>query len=165
MPPDLFARRTAPPDATTTLAPTMSARDTILDRYELLEPIGSGGMGRVFLARDLSLKRDVAVKVLAADLASQPHFAEHMLREARAVTQLQHPHIATIYDVVDDGGSICIVMEYLEGETLATRLRRGPLEYGEAIRRGCEIAGALEHAHSRGIAHCDLKPGNIFLTA
>ena len=164
MAPDPNVRRTAPPDATTTLAATVSARDTIVDRYELVEPIGSGGMGRVFLARDLSLKRQVAVKVLSADLASQPHFAEHMLREARAVAQLQHPHIATVYDVVDDGGSICIVMEYLEGETLASRLRRGPLEYGEAIRRGCEIAAALEHAHSRGIAHCDLKPGNIFLT-
>ena len=164
MSPDLSAGSTPPPDATTSTATTAPVPDTILDRYQLVERMGSGGMGQVFLARDLSLRRDVAVKVLRADLASRPQFAQQMLREARAVAQLHHPHIASVYDVVDDRGSICIVMEYLTGETLANRLRRGPLDYDEAIRRGCEIARAVEHAHTRGIVHCDLKPGNIFLT-
>jgi eukaryotic-like serine/threonine-protein kinase len=165
MPPDVSADRSPPrQDATTATAVTASAAMTILNRYDLIEPIGSGGMGRVFLARDTVLKREVAIKVLAPDLAAHPRFAEQMLREARAIAQLHHPHIATVYDVVDDAGSLCIVMEYLRGETLASRLRRGPLEYSEAIRHGCQITQALHHAHTQGIVHCDLKPGNVFLT-
>jgi tetratricopeptide (TPR) repeat protein/TolB-like protein len=121
-------------------------------------------MGRVFRARDTSLKRDVAIKVLSPRLEGQPRFTEHLLREARAVAQLHHPHIAGVYDVVDDGGSLCIVMEYLRGETLAARLRRGPLTGAEGVRYAREITGALAHAHAQGIVHCDLKPGNIFLT-
>ena len=147
-----------------TAGATTFAPSTILDRYELIEPIGTGGMGQVFLAHDKSLKREVAIKVLSADLASRLPFAQQMLREARAVAQLHHPHVATVYDVVDDRGSLCIVMEYLRGETLASRLRRGPLQFDDAIRYGCQIARALSHAHAQGIVHCDLKPGNIFVT-
>ena len=138
MPHNLPARPRTPPESDTTgTAVTATAPRMILNRYELLEPLGAGGMGQVFVARDRSLRRDVAIKVLAANLAARPGFSQQLLREARAVAQLHHPHIATVYDVVDDGGSVCIVMEYLRGETLASRLRRGPLSTAEAIRRGC----------------------------
>jgi eukaryotic-like serine/threonine-protein kinase len=163
MPTDSFGNRIASPDdlATVDAAPLPSV---VAGRYRVIESIGGGGMGRVFRARDQSLKRDVAIKILSPDLARRPRFGEQLLREARAVAQLHHPRIATVYDVVEDGGSLCIVMEYLDGETLAHRLQRGPLTGTEAIRHGREIASALAHAHTAGIVHCDLKPANIFLT-
>ena len=164
MPHELSPSRAAEPDEPTTTGQTASAPGIIAGRYQVVELVGGGGMGRVFRARDANLKRDVAVKVLSPRLAENPRFSQQLLREARAVAQLHHPHVATVYDVVDDAGSLCVVMEYLRGETLAARLRRGPLNRHEGLRYALEIASALTHAHAMGIVHCDLKPGNIFLT-
>ena len=142
----------------------MTPAGTIANRYDLIDCIGRGGMGRVFRAYDRSLKRQVAIKVLAPDLAASPTFSQHMMREARAVAQLQHPGIASVHDVVDEGGTLYLVMELLRGETLANRLRRRPLGLSQAVGYGCQVADALAHAHAHGIVHCDLKPGNIFVT-
>ena len=119
----------------------------------------------MFLARDSRLRRDVALKSLHPKLAHKPRFATQLLREARAVARLNHPNVAQVFDVLDDHGRTLIVMEYLEGETLAQRIRRrGPDSPLEAVSLGMQMASALAHAHSHGILHCDLKPGNVFVT-
>jgi eukaryotic-like serine/threonine-protein kinase len=133
--------------------------------YRLVRLLGRGGMGDVFLAEDTRLGRRVAVKTLRPKLTESAHFTTHLLREARATARLNHPNIAQIYDVVPADGRMHIVMEHLDGETLAERLRRsGPLPAGEAAAFGVQIAAALEHAHGQGILHCDMKPGNVFVT-
>jgi tetratricopeptide (TPR) repeat protein/TolB-like protein len=162
---DPSVTRTAlPEDCLVDAAAEPEPAATVANRYDLIAAIGRGGMGRVFRAYDRSLKREVAIKVLAPDLALNVHFSQHMMREARAVAQLQHSGIASVYDVVDDGGTLYLVMELLHGETLATRLHARPLSPREAVDYGRQIADALAHAHARGIVHCDLKPANIFLT-
>src|SRR5262245_21555280 len=137
--------------------------------YRVLERVGAGGMGAVYKARDTRLDRTVALKVLHESLASDPQFAERFAREAKAISSLNHPHICALYDIgeqeVASGPPIrYLVMEYLEGQTLAARLERGALRVDEALARGIEIAGALDKAHRAGIVHRDLKPGNVMLT-
>jgi Tol biopolymer transport system component len=135
-----------------------------LGPYEVLSPLGAGGMGEVYKARDTRLERTVAIKVLPQHLSSSPELRQRFEREARAVSQLSHPHICALYDVGREGETDFLVMEYLAGETLAARLVRGPLATGQLLRFGSEIADALDKAHRQGIVHRDLKPGNVMLT-
>jgi eukaryotic-like serine/threonine-protein kinase len=135
-----------------------------LGPYEIVAPLGAGGMGEVYRAKDTRLGRDVAIKVLSSDLSSSPELRQRFEREARTISQLSHPHICALYDVGRDGETDFLVMEYLEGETLSDRLARGPLTLDQILRFGIEIADALDKAHRQGIVHRDLKPGNVMLT-
>ncbi|HZQ95266.1 MAG TPA: protein kinase [Candidatus Sulfotelmatobacter sp.] len=137
---------------------------TRLGPYEVQSPLGAGGMGEVYRALDTRLSRTVAVKVLAANLSSSPELKQRMEREARAISSLSHPHICQLYDIGSHDGADFLVMEFLEGETLAERLRKGPIALPEMYKIGIAIAEALAAAHARGIVHRDLKPGNIMLT-
>ncbi len=143
---------------------TLSA-GTKLGPYEVLAPIGAGGMGEVYKARDTRLGRSVAVKVLPAHLAANPEFRQRFEREAKIISSLNHPHICALYDVGQQNGIDYLIMEYLEGETLAQRLAPGPLPPEQVVRYGMQIADALDKAHRRSLTHRDLKPGNIMLTA
>ncbi len=138
---------------------------TKLGPYEIQSPLGAGGMGEVYRARDTRLDRVVAVKVLASHLSSSPELKQRMEREARAISSLNHPHICQLYDIGSDNGTDFLVMEFLEGATLADKLRNGALPLAEVFRIGIDIAEALAVAHRSGIVHRDLKPGNIMLTA
>jgi eukaryotic-like serine/threonine-protein kinase len=139
-----------------------------LGPYEILGPLGAGGMGEVWTARDTRLDRPVAIKVLPRDLASSPDRRARFEREARAISSLSHPHVCALFDVGraegPDGETPYLVMERLEGETLAARLSRGALPVPEALVLGSQLAGALAAAHRRGIVHRDLKPANVMLT-
>jgi len=135
-----------------------------LGPYEILSALGAGGMGEVYKARDTRLDRSVAIKILPDLLAADPQFRERFDREARAISQLMHPHICTVYDVGEQQGTAYLVMEYLEGETLADRLEKGALPLVEALTIAIQIASALDTAHRAGITHRDLKPGNVMLT-
>ncbi len=135
-----------------------------LGPYEIVSPLGAGGMGEVYKARDTRLDRVVAVKVLAGRHAEDAAMRERFEREARAISALSHPLICTLFDVGEHEGVHFLVMEYLEGETLAERLKRGPLPIEAALKLSGEIATALAAAHGRGIVHRDLKPGNVMLT-
>ena len=137
---------------------------TRLGPYEVLAPIGAGGMGEVYKARDTRLDRAVAIKVLPSNLSSNPELRARLDREARAISSLSHPNICTLYDVGHQEGHDFLVMEFLEGETLADRLKRGPLPIEEVLKISIEVADALDKAHRRGIVHRDLKPANLFLT-
>lgn len=137
---------------------------TRLGPYEILGPLGSGGMGEVFKARDTRLERSVAIKVLPAEFAQNAQLRQRLEREAKSISQLTHPNICTLYDIGRQDGVEFLVMEYLEGETLADRLQKGPLPLELVIRYGIQIAEALERAHKAGIVHRDLKPGNVMLT-
>jgi len=137
---------------------------TKLGPYEVIAPLGAGGMGEVYRARDTRLERDVAIKILPAHLASNPELRQRLEREARAISSLSHPHICTLHDVGEQAGTFYLVMEFLEGESLAQRLARGPLPIPEVLRTGIEVADALDKAHRHGVVHRDLKPGNIMLT-
>jgi eukaryotic-like serine/threonine-protein kinase len=137
---------------------------TRLGPYEILSPLGAGGMGEVYKARDTRLGRDVAVKVLPQQMSSSPELRQRLEREARTISQLSHPHICMLHDVGHQDGTDYLVMEYLEGETLADRLGKGVLPVEQALKIGIEIAGALDAAHRSGIVHRDLKPGNVMLT-
>ena len=136
---------------------------TKLGPYEIQEPLGAGGMGEVYRARDTRLGRDVAVKVLPAHLCSNPELKQRMEREARAISSLNHPHICTLHDIGSQDGVDFLVLEFLDGETLADRLQRGALPLDQALTIAIKIADALDKAHSRGIIHRDLKPANIML--
>jgi serine/threonine protein kinase/Tol biopolymer transport system component len=136
-----------------------------LGPYEILAPLGAGGMGEVYRAKDPRLDRTVAIKVLAAHRSSSPEVRQRFEREAKTISQLSHPHICAIYDVGHQDGTDYLVMELLEGQTLADRLARGPLPLDQALRFGTEIADALDVAHRQGIVHRDLKPGNLMLTS
>ena len=142
---------------------TLSA-GTKLGPYEILAPIGAGGMGEVYKARDERLERTVAVKVLPPHLSSNPELRQRFEREAKTISQISHPHICALYDVNREGETEYLVMEYLEGETMADRLSKGPLPAEQLLRYGIEIADALDKAHRQGIVHRDLKPGNVMLT-
>jgi len=135
-----------------------------LGPYEIVAPLGAGGMGEVYRATDTRLGRDVAIKVLSSNLSSSPELRQRFELEARTISQLSHPHICALYDVGREGETDFLVMEYLEGETLADRLARGPLPLDQTLRHGIEIADALDKAHRQGIVHRDLKPGNVMLT-
>jgi len=142
---------------------TLSA-GTKLGPYEILSPLGAGGMGEVYKAKDTRLDRTVAVKVLPAHLSASPDSRQRFEREARTISQLSHPHICALYDVGREKDVEYLVMELLEGETLAERLAKGPLALEQTLRYGVEIADALDKAHRQGIVHRDLKPGNVMLT-
>ena len=133
--------------------------------YRLAEPIGEGGMGVVWKAMDTSLGREVAIKVLPDAVAGDAERLARFEREARLLAALNHPHVASVYGLHEDGGVRFLVMELVPGEDLSARLAHGPLPIPEALRIGREIAEGLEAAHERGIVHRDLKPGNVRLTA
>ena len=137
---------------------------TKLGPYEIQSPLGAGGMGEVYRARDTRLGRDVAIKVLPEAFAQDAILKERFEREAKTISSLNHPHICTLYDVGHQDGTDFLVMELLEGESLAKRLEKGALPVAETLRIGAEMADALERAHRQGIVHRDLKPGNIVLT-
>ena len=137
---------------------------TRLGPYEIVSAIGAGGMGEVYKARDTRLDRDVAVKVLSEHLATSEEIRQRFEREAKTISQFSHPHICALYDVGREGEIEYLVMEYLEGESLADRLGRGALPNDQVLRYGVEIADALDKAHRQGIVHRDLKPGNVMIT-
>src|SRR3954463_16061556 len=132
--------------------------------YEIESAIGAGGMGEVYRARDTRLDRTVAIKVLSSSLVATPDLKARFEREARAISALQHPHICTLHDIGSHDGMDFLVMEFLEGETLADRIKRSRIPFDQLLRIGMEIADALDRAHRQGIVHRDLKPGNIMLT-
>jgi len=140
------------------------APGTRLGVYEITGLIGVGGMGEVYRARDTRLDRAIAIKVLPEHVASDPDFKQRFAREAKTISSLNHPHICALYDVGREGGLDYLVMELLEGETLAQRIGRGALPLPQVLRYGIEIAEALDRAHRQGITHRDLKPANIMLT-
>ncbi len=140
------------------------AAGTKLGPYEILDMLGAGGMGEVYRALDTRLDRTVAVKVLVSHLSSSPELKQRMEREAKAISSLNHPHICHLYDIGSQDGTDFLVMEFLEGETLAEKLRKGALPVSEVLKIGIAVAEALAFAHRSGIVHRDLKPGNIMLT-
>ncbi|HEV2117467.1 MAG TPA: protein kinase [Terriglobales bacterium] len=137
---------------------------TKLGPYEIVAPLGAGGMGEVYRARDTRLERTVAVKILSAALTGNPDLKQRFEREARTISSLQHAHICVLHDIGHQNGTDFLVMEYLEGETLAERLKRGLMPLAEQLNIAIQIADALAAAHTAGIVHRDLKPGNVMLT-
>jgi TolB-like protein/Flp pilus assembly protein TadD len=144
--------------------PELAANDRV-SHYRLIEPIGQGGMGQVWIAQDTTLPRRVAVKLVHAHLAADPVATERLLREARAAASVDHPHVVTVYEAGVEAGRPFLVTQYLEGETLEQRLARGPLPVAEAVALGRAIADALAEVHALGIVHRDLKPANVMLTS
>src|SRR5574341_499 len=137
---------------------------TKLGPYEITGAVGAGGMGEVYRARDTRLGRDVAIKVLPENFAKDAILKERFQREAKTISSLNHPNICTLYDVGHQDGTDFLVMELLEGDSLAQRLGKGALPVAETLRIGMEMSDALERAHRQGVVHRDLKPGNIVLT-
>ena len=142
----------------------MLAAGKKLGPYEIVSSAGSGGMGEVYRARDTRLGRDVAIKVLPEGMASDPDLRQRFDREAKAISSLNHPHICALYDVGREDDTDYLVMEYMEGESLADRLQKGPLPIEQLMRYAIEIADALDAAHRQGVIHRDLKPANVFIT-
>ncbi len=141
------------------------APGTQLGPYEIGAPLGAGGMSEVYRARDTRLERSVAIKILPAQFSSDPVRKQRFEREAKTISSLNHPHICVLYDVGSQDGLDYLVMECVEGETLAKRLEKGPLPLEQVLKYGTQIADALDKAHRTGVVHRDLKPGNIMLTA
>src|ERR1051325_1328537 len=137
---------------------------TRLGPYEVLSRLGAGGMGEVYRARDTRLDRHVALKVLPEKIAEREDLRQRFEREARAISALNHPNICTLYDVGSEGSVSYLVMELLDGETLADVIGRGALPVERAVRIAIEVATALDRAHRQGIVHRDLKPGNVMIT-
>src|ERR1700730_9103759 len=140
------------------------APNTKLGPYEIAVPLGAGGMGEVYRARDTRLGRNVAIKILPAQFSSDPVRKQRLDREAKTISSLNHPHICVLYDVGHHEGMDYLVMECVEGETLAKRLEKGALPLDQVLKLGTQIADALDKAHLSGVVHRDLKPGNIMLT-
>src|ERR1700687_257668 len=137
---------------------------TRLGPYEIVAALGAGGMGEVYRARDTRLDRGVAVKIVRSHLSCSPELKSRFEREAKTLSSVSHPHICHLYDVGSQDGVDFLVMELLEGETLANRLMKGPLPLQDLLKIGIEIADALARAHRLGVIHRDLKPSNIMLT-
>jgi eukaryotic-like serine/threonine-protein kinase len=137
---------------------------TRLGPYEIVAPLGAGGMGEVYRAHDGRLNRDVAIKILPDHLSQNPELRERFEREARAISQLSHPHICVLHDIGKHEGADYLVLECLEGETLGARVRKGQLPPDQVLKYGAQIADALDKAHRRGVVHRDLKPDNVMLT-
>jgi len=137
---------------------------TRLGPYEIVAPIGAGGMGQVWRAKDTRLEREVAVKLLPEDYSADAQFLARFEREAKAVSALNHPHVCTLHDVGHDGGTHYLVMEMIEGESLADRIAKGRLPIDQVLRIGGQVAAGLDAAHRKGIVHRDLKPANVMLT-
>ncbi len=137
---------------------------TRLGPYEILEPLGAGGMGEVYKARDTRLDRLVAIKIVSALLSASPELRLRFDREAKTISQLNHPNICALYDIGHDAAIDYLVLEYVEGETLSSRIGRGPIASAETLVIAVQIADALDRAHRQGIIHRDLKPGNVMLT-
>jgi serine/threonine protein kinase len=137
---------------------------TQLGPFEITAAIGAGGMGEVYSARDTRLDRQVAIKVLPTDFAGNAELLARFQREAQAISSLNHPHICTLFDIGEEDGSYFLVMELIEGESLADVLTRGPLPLPQVLKYGAQIAEALDAAHQQGIVHRDLKPGNVMIT-
>src|SRR5271155_5229532 len=137
---------------------------TKLGPYEILGELGAGGMGEVYRARDTRLDRTVAIKILPEHLSSDPGRRARFEREARTISGLSHPNICALFDLGDQDGIHYVILEYLEGTTLANRIAKGSLPVSEVLKVGSEIASALEAAHRHGIVHRDLKPANVMLT-
>jgi eukaryotic-like serine/threonine-protein kinase len=138
---------------------------TKLGPYEIVAPLGAGGMGEVYRAKDTRLERMVAIKVLPKEMSADAVRKQRFEREAKTISSLNHPNICTLHDIGSQDGVDYLVMECVEGETLAKRLERGPLPLEQVLKHGAQIADALDKAHRAGIVHRDLKPGNIMLTA
>src|SRR5437667_2664095 len=135
-----------------------------LGPYEILAPLGAGGMGEVYRGRDTRLDRTVAIKILPSHLSENPILRQRFEREAKAISSLNHPHICVLYDIGNQDGIQLLVMECVEGETLAKRLEKGPLPLEQMLKYGTQITDALDKAHRTGVVHRDLKPGNVMLT-
>src|SRR5258708_24930343 len=138
---------------------------THLGPYEITAPLGAGGMGEVYRARDTRLERDVAIKILPAQLSSDPVRKQRFQREAKTISSLNHTHICALHDIGSQDGIDYLVMECVEGETLAKRLEKGPLPLEQVLKVGAQIADALDNAHRSGVVHRDLKPGNVMVTS
>ena len=139
--------------------------DRQIGPYTIVAPLGAGGMGEVYRARDSKLGRDVAIKILPSHFTADPERRARFAREARTLATLNHPHIGAIYGLEESDGITALVLELVEGPTLADRLERGPLAVAEALAIARQIAEALDAAHEKGIVHRDLKPANIVLRA
>ena len=153
--------------ASSTNGPGEATREVLparIGHYTIAHKLGEGGMGVVYAARDERLERRVAVKTMSS-LASDEIARKRFWREARAAASVNHPNICQIYEIGEDQGELFIAMEYLDGEVLSERLRRGPLSAAEAVPLGIEMLAALSALHTRGLVHRDLKPSNVFLTA
>src|SRR5260370_42129915 len=140
------------------------ATGTKLGPYDIVAPLGAGGMGEVYRARDTRLDRTVAIKILPAQSSSDPVRKQRFEREAKTISNLNHPHICVLHDIGHQDGIDYLVMECVEGETLAKRLEKGPLPLEQVLKLGSQIADALDKAHRSGVVHRDLKPGNVMLT-
>src|SRR6202047_1388618 len=140
------------------------AAGTKLGPYEIVTPLGAGGMGEVYRARDTRLDRTIAIKILPAQFSSDAVRKQRFEREAKTISSLNHPHICVLHDVGSQDGIDYLVMECVEGESLAKRLGKGPLPLEQVLKYGAQIADALDKAHRSGVVHRDLKPGNIMLT-
>lgn len=148
-----------------TQSETESMEGRTISHYSILRKLGAGGMGEVYLAQDTTLSRMVAIKFLSQDSAAGEHSKKRLVREAKAAAALDHHHICAVYEVGEEAGYNFIVMQYVEGETLASRIQRQPIEFLEALEIAVQIADALTEAHSHGIIHRDVKPQNVMLTA
>ena len=135
-----------------------------LSHFKITAKLGEGGMGEVYRAEDTKLGREVAIKVLRPTVAENSEFRARFDREAKAISSLNHPNICTLYEVGHEDGTHFLVMELIEGESLAERLESGPLPLDQVLRYGAQITEALDQAHKQGIVHRDLKPGNVMLT-
>jgi len=134
-----------------------------VSHYRLIKSIGSGGMGQVWKAEDLKLQRTVAIKFVTHTLMEDPQSKERITHEARSAAALNHPNIATVYEIGEDAGRLFIAMEYVEGQTLRSRIEQGPFELAAALDVAIQVAEALSAAHKRGLIHCDIKDSIVMI--